>query len=279
MRGVGEDMSAPIVLLFMDDPYQAAPSFIDGAILANAHQPGLSATAELRARGPLILLAVGPEGGAALARWVAEHGLDGVAGVGLVGVTAPWAERTPRTCPACDTLGAPCGSSIHYDDRRFLPLGPLEPLRAVAERARKGESCNECNGRGDVRIPGSHSASLSDHEYGDPRCGGCAATGRVFRPRLVVACAPDDGVCPSPGCGGRGWHYGPGFSRPQCDRCAGSGKALSSAEVACELLGRRIPDSQSSDGDGAMEVFVWHPDDARRLVEFALPFVAERLTR
>ena len=35
---------------------------------------------------PLILLALGPEGGAELARWVDAHGLDGVTGIGLVRV-------------------------------------------------------------------------------------------------------------------------------------------------------------------------------------------------
>lgn len=126
----------------------------------------------------------------------------------VIGATAPWAER--RT------------SSIREfwrsadEPMERLPLGPLEPLRSVATMARdKHERCLECK-----------------------RSCGRSCSCRCHRPlRLILAVAPDDGVCPSPGCGGRGWHYGPGFSRPTCERCAGTGKALSSANVARELLG------------------------------------------
>jgi hypothetical protein len=79
---------------------------------------------------PLVLLAVGPECGATLAAWVAVNGLEGVVGVGLVGVTAPWAEREECRCEGKALFG-PCPH-----DR--IPLGFLEPLRGVAERARVG---------------------------------------------------------------------------------------------------------------------------------------------
>ena len=210
---------------------------------------------------PLILLAVGPEGGATLARWVDAHGLDGVAGVGLVGVTAPWAERGGCDDPA--HKGAPCGR----------PLPSLEPLRAVAERARGGEPCSECGGSGDVRTPGTYAASLSAHEYGDSRCGSCLADGRAFPLRLVVACSPDDGVCAK--CCGF-WRDG----GPQCSVCSGTGKALSSAEVMFELSGERrlyegIDDFEATTG-GLTTI---HYPDRAALAEHGLRDVVERLTR
>lgn len=144
----------------------------------------------LFAGDPLILLAVGPEGGSALARWVEAHGLDGVVGVGLVGVTAPWADRIQRV------------DSRHAQWPCALPLGPIEPLHAVAQRARVGEPCPECGGSGDIRKPGSYVASLSSHEYGDPRCGACHGDGCAYALRCVIVCASDDGVCAD--CGSTG---------------------------------------------------------------------------
>lgn len=198
---------------------------------------------------PLILLAVGREGGAALARWVEEHGLEGVAGVGLVGVTAPWAERG-----ACygEWLGGSGGhkrwkrcnapadyvSSFDADDADPEPLcqkhfdslhpksremwkpawvllGPLEPLRKVAERAREGIAPCFCGSKL-----------------------GCAKGPVGYPLRIVVACAPDDGVCVL--CKGRGrqgsaWDVEGSYD---CPVCGGEGKALSSADVAAELLGQ-----------------------------------------
>ena len=82
----------------------------------------------VRSFSPLVLMAV------RCLRCIAEQGLDGVRGIGLVGVTAPWAERRERSCEACMIDGAPCNTPSHWDDRRYRPLGPIEPLRSVAER-------------------------------------------------------------------------------------------------------------------------------------------------
>jgi len=145
---------------------------------------------------PLVLLAVGPEGGATLAAWVDAHGLEGVAGVGLVGVTAPWAARLGCDDPA--HKGAPCGR----------PLPSLEPLRGVAEQARRATK----------RL---WDISVLPMRKIDPLL-------------LVVACAPDDGVCV--GCQGRCSHMG--FDEGvDCKTCDGTGKALSSRDVAAELVG------------------------------------------
>ena len=189
---------------------------------------------------PLILLALGAEGGAALARWVDAHGLDGVAGVGLVGVTAPWAEREPL-------LHGPCflQDCDHIIEER-LPLGPVEPLRAVAERARRcAPLCPSCRS-----------------ERVRPDTDDCkhfiCACGHAFTPtplRIVIACAPDDGVCRT--CNGDGFVYGDAFceggSPENCSECGGTGKALSSADVALELSGERalydgIDDFQATTG-------------------------------
>lgn len=161
---------------------------------------------------PLVLLAVGPEGGAALARWVEAHGLEGVAGVGLVGVTAPWAGRV-EPCGYCSACRAPQPAGS------YVPLDPLEPLRKVAERARVGEPC-----------PCEH--------HPDPNrvCASCINR-YTNSLRFVVACAPDDGVCAE--CGGSGEivisDSVDGFWN--CVACSGTGKALSSADVARELSG------------------------------------------
>ncbi len=104
----------------------------------------------------------------------------------------------------------------HYRVAR-VDLGPLEPLREAAERARVGASCKACSGAG--------------WRYRDGKqCPRCAGRKRIYPLRLVVACAPDDGVCL--GCGGEGKRYveggfaGLGRARP-CWDCSGTGKALS----------------------------------------------------
>lgn len=150
---------------------------------------------------PLHLLAVGPEGGASLARWVEAHGFEGAEAVGLVGVTAPWAERGGCDDPA--HKGAPCSR----------PLPSIEPLRAAAERARVGEPVERAvTGVGRAPIGMSH--------------------GRSYPLHLVIACAPDDGVCAN--CKRGYWARDPGEWAPVCD-CKGRG-ALSSKAVADELI-------------------------------------------
>lgn len=149
---------------------------------------------------------------AALCADLSKPALDRAETIVVIGATAPWAEREECMCEGKALFG-PCPHA-------GIPLGPLEPLRAAAEMARAGEECP---------------IHLGDADGCDGEPMFCSG-GRTYPLRLVIACTPDDGVCPSPGCGGRGWHYGPGFSRPKCERCSGSGKALSSANVARELL-------------------------------------------
>ena len=132
---------------------------------------------------PLILLAIGPEGGAALARWVEAHGLEGVAGVGLVGVTAPWAERGAVAFGDVDEPTSVYAGAVP-PLTEHLPLGPLEPLRAVAERARVGRPCSTCGGSGIA-------FDLLGRKGPCKRCSAALA----YPLRCVIACAPDDGVC------------------------------------------------------------------------------------
>ena len=214
-------MSTPHLLLYFGD---GRPDVLAALPLTDSVNvvagPATQALAATLGR-PLILLAIGPKGGAELARWVDAHGLDGVAGVGLVGVTAPWAER--RCERGCTT------EACFYAADALLPLAPLEPLRAVAERAHRRELICPACGTGKV-----------GPDTDDGRHFVCAR-GHAFTPdwlSLGVACAPDDGVCS--GCGGSGGiATGPNvppFQFADCPVCSGTGKALSSKVVGLELL-------------------------------------------
>ncbi len=72
---------------------------------------------------PLVLLAVGSECGATLAAWVDAHGLEGVAGVGIVGVTAPWAEPFRTIPPIAERLVAALEASRVYGGARVAGSG------------------------------------------------------------------------------------------------------------------------------------------------------------
>ena len=229
-----------------------------------------------------VLLGVGPAGCASLAAYVSERGLDGVRAIGLVGPSAPWAELRDADpeCPgehckmcngeACDKCGAGCWDhnrflrgeprcehdvdQRHEGEKRHagrLPLGPLEALRGPAERSRSGEPCRH------------------------PACMAFGNECIVYPLRLVLAVCPEATPCEACGGDGRLGYVDRVGQRlgDACAACSGTGRALSSAEVASELLGRQIPENQSSDGDGGLQVFQWHRSDHARLVEFALPMV------
>lgn len=204
----------------------------------------------------LILLAVGPEGGANLARWVEAHGLDGVVGVGLVGVTAPWAERRSPIAQTLEEADAGRGAPFP------LPLGPLEPLRKVAERAREGVLCCVCEG-----VP----------MIGKARCA-CAGKNYTYPLRFIIAAAPDDGVCA---------FCVEGLTldmddEPLCRMCDGTGKALSSADVAYELTGINADGSPDSGLPPRIDrggVTVRSHETFAALTEHGLRSVIERLTR
>lgn len=204
----------------------------------------------------LTLIAVGLEGGADLARWIDAHGLDGVRGIGLVGVTAPCAERVPTYHAACSIPGC------DHEESEALPLGPLEPLREVAERARRGDECTT-DGCGAVH-----------HEY-PVYCDECNM-GQTFALKFVVACTPDDGVCRT--CGGMGRVPCDASNcigaDHECDVCNGTGKVLSSADVAAELVDKLGVLRPNVGGASLFE----YPSGAA-LTEHGLRAVIENLTR
>lgn len=172
---------------------------------------------------PLILLGIGPAGCASLAAHVAGRGLDGVRAVVLVESSAPWAERTKKqSCPACGFPGCD-GPGCTCPCHPRIPLGPIEPLRAVAERAREGERCSTCNGAGDIPFGSGDRCQVCDPDGGDGD-----GRGRVYPLRLVLAACPEAPTCEA--CAT--W---PSHLRWGCATCSGTGRMLSSAEVAREL--------------------------------------------
>jgi hypothetical protein len=228
---------------------------------------------------PLILLGIGPVGCAELARRIAEHGLDGVAGIGLVGPEAPWAERKALCA---------CGIDLHdvgADDRgwcrfcgcvdvvRRLPLGPLETLRAVADRAR--ERCYGCDNTGTARANfGQANAAWF--------CPDCI--------RLVLSCHPEPARCAE--CRGQGdsnvcdicgvdedGQNDCGYSGA-CADCSGTGRALGSSEVATEMSGSDAAHACAihlSYTDGGLSVLTYPTRAAHD--EHAIKAVIERLVQ
>lgn len=194
----------------------------------------------------IVLVSVGPQGASDLCAHITAHGIEGVRAVVCVGATAPLAERE-ATCRRCGEsveraeVGRRCRA--HFGTTLRLQLGPLDPLRAVADMARNitcekwrydtHELCTQ---------PATH---ILDHAFMPKAQRVCTKHGEgewndsVLKPfvpiRLVIACAPDDGVCAA--CKGRGrqgsaWDTEGSYDCPTCD---GTGKALSSADVAREL--------------------------------------------
>jgi hypothetical protein len=74
------------------------------------------------------------------------------------------------------------------------------------------------------------------------RNGRCSLCGSPRYLCFVIACAPDDGVCATCHASGgvKREMYGP-TAAYVCPACSGSGKAISSAEVASELTGINPP--------------------------------------
>lgn len=196
-----------------------------------------------------VLLGVGREGCEALGERLAEDGLEGVSAVVLVGPEAPWAERLPsprpvdcdceKWCARCEgtqmlcswcgeAWGRICDPAKHHQG---LSLGPLEPLRAVAERAKTGTACEGCGGRG-------YYLGL------DNDCDECGGHGRSYTFCLIIAAHPEPMKCEACGgakvvgsVGGLDGEILKSTRRERCPVCCGTGKALGSAEVARELAG------------------------------------------
>jgi len=149
---------------------------------------------------PTVLIGVGAEGCAALAEVLAVASQQmhrGLRGVVLVDPVAPYAAR--RRVHVAQGHGPEC-----YVDE--IPLGPLERFRRIAEACRNGEPW---------------------------------ADGEPSRLRFVIACSPVAQRCAE--CAANtvpGW-VSVAFSRAHqpCCACGGTGRMLSSAEVAHELSG------------------------------------------
>lgn len=175
-----------------------------------------------------ILLGIGPAGCAALAAHVQERGLEGVAAVVLVDPAAPWAERTKKqSCPACGFPGCD-GPGCTCPCHPRLPLTALEPLRAVAEMAIYGERCKAPRCTGDFEGTNDRTCEV---------CGDLP----VNQLRLVLAVCPEAPRCTADGCDELGLVPadtidGEPMWKP-CTACSGTGRMLSSAEVARELTG------------------------------------------
>lgn len=239
-------MTLPILLAFCASSDRERVSAAADAISIYALFTEVGRCMAREGSRPLVLLAIGPEGGASLARWVEVYGLDGVAGIGLLGVTAPWAERIQRV------------DSRHAQWPCALPLGPLEPLRKVAERARVGEPC-----------PCEH--------HPDPNrvCASCINR-HIHSLRIVIACAPNDGPCKCLDMGG------PRIPWDDCGLCDGTGKVLSSAEVAYELTGINADGSPDSGLPPRIDrggVTVRSYETRAALTDHGLRTVIETLTR
>jgi hypothetical protein len=168
---------------------------------------------------PLVLLGVGREGCEAVARRCAA-GLDGVVAVVLVGPSTPWAERVPAMVGGMPPIGGggqPRDETWtpRYEDRR--PLGPLDPLRAVAERARL-DCSNPCPDANHCEVCGGHPR--------DPL-------------RLIITAHPEAELCAA--CDGDGILFVDAPLRKDrtfkdCPVCTTTGRALGSAEIARELV-------------------------------------------
>lgn len=204
---------------------------------------------------PVVLLGIGREGCEAVARRVSE-GLDGVVAICLIGPEAPWAESV-RHCDQCSlTLAACCcDGSKRLSSTLRLPLGPLEPLRAVADRARMSWTCGDMVGKDgnpvaptarDCDRPATRWSYVYDtatiavcdtnHDDCEPwdGWGHAEGTSAIRVCKVIITCHPEPAVCAE--CGGLGDHRL--ISKPsECPACAGTGKALGSREVAAELCG------------------------------------------
>ncbi len=150
----------------------------------------------------------------------------------MIAPETAWAER--ERCDGCLPDGTCDGAGS------VLPLGPIEPLRKVAERARNNKACNECGKPATVTHPSIGTfceacAPVSDNWSG------------LLPLKFIIVCSPESAMCAA--CDGAGWGRKTRLtvggaillsSSENCAVCAGTGKALGSAEIASELLGRHI---------------------------------------
>lgn len=205
-----------------------------------------------------VLVGFGQHAGTLAAAWTSfsEQARAAVRVVVLVGPTAPWAEQRCSCRQFFDGCAGLCGDDAH------LPLGPLEPLRAVAEMARCTWTCGDWVGDdGKPEAPTVHTCTalatrLSavyeratvavcdvNHEKLTPWGGWDSDDVEPLRgPRLIITAHPEREACA--GCGGKGERaFAPGHWIAVCDNCVdhktghGTGRALGSAEVARELSG------------------------------------------
>jgi len=198
-----------------------------------------------------IFLGIGPNGCAALAACVAEHGVERVSAVVLIEPSAPSSDEP-------DLRKMRVRDEVHggfEDDGPAEPrdLGPLEPMRELAKRSITyvGGRCDECGGKGYIFTNGSL--------WG---CGMCAVR-KAYGVRLVLAvcveappCEKCHGMKALPGCGVQ--------DALMCPACSGAGHGLSSAEVAGALLGE---DAMPIDPTGAL----WTSRSTGGLQVFAYP--------
>jgi hypothetical protein len=123
------------------------------------------------------------------------------------------------------------------------------------------------------------SCECTEHGGPDHSENGPCASGTIYPLRLIIACAPDDGVCAK--CGGNGIlevsHDVDASGVEACPKCSvdgqpGSGKALSSNDVALEL-GLEPMAGVSCGGSGGL-LYLHHPTKAD-LTEHGLRAVLE----
>jgi hypothetical protein len=151
-----------------------------------------------------VLLGRDTDGCAAVAKHLAERP-KGVRAVVLIAPVAPWAERS---------------IDPHWGGMDRTPLGPLEPLRAWADRARGCEACRR------------KAARLGNDPWG---CERCLLLGKPLPLRLVITAHPE--AVPCTNCGGSGSRRFNGHWGRPCSVCSGTGRALGPADVARELIG------------------------------------------
>ena len=284
-------MTAPLILAFCAPGTKGAPDRRRVQVATDAIGArwalwcGESTTqlADELGDSPSILLGVGAAGCAALARRVEQDGLEGVVAVVLVDPGAPWAER--ERCGGCAPDGTCDGAGS------ILPLGPLEPLRAVADRARIAWTCGDWLGdNGKPEAPKKRECTKpatrwsivyenatvavydTNHEDLAPWMGW--ESGENVQPldevRLVIACHPEPAACAAcNGDGSRGtisWGaYGQATNR-RCDACSGTGRALGPAEVAAAICQANIlPEHECARTDYVYNglVSLFYPEKAR----------------
>lgn len=196
-----------------------------------------------RSKAPIVLVGIGSEC-ASLATALRGHEREPrIRAICLLGPVAPWAERAAGG----------------------LPLGPLEPLRAVAERARR--ACSGCDSAGSIEVQRNGIATGARSKCS--MCGGAQAV------RLIVTAHPERINCEAWGGTGQkprtwtDWHADP---MPACKECrGGTRKPLGPAEIADELIGEaKATDYGVAEIFGGLEVLTYQSrsdHDGRAVVD------------